>query len=406
MKHKLKILCLLVLISIVGCSSGGEDVLIPPSNIDDPFGPDLLAVDDQYSTFRNQVLSVGNNNGVLANDFICCDGVEIRFPTVSNSGGTVAGRPDGSFTYTPPTGFIGTDSFAYELEDEIETTVGEVLIAVNERPVPDEAIVDSALGNDNTGNATTGAPFATIQAAVNAAGPNQRVLVRPGNGQAYLGAVTLRDGQILVGQGFEGIFPQGTVQVQMRGPINMADDCKVTGFRVEAQGTSAVVASAAADGEIVLCELSSTSDYALDLNGAVGTWFVDDNIVENSVGGLESALVGNDQLILSLLGNTFRNNDVSAVQLSAEGTSDLSIELNNNTMTSHQAGLAVNIESFDSAGVCLDLVSNDNDNTYRLNRNSGSFQVEQLAQLEQLNQGTVQELGTALESVADGFCGF
>jgi hypothetical protein len=86
-----------------------------------------LAVADAYSTTRNTPLSIGAP-GVLSND-TDDDSPAAAQPVVISAGprgavlvtgpttGTVTLKADGSFTYTPKSGFTGTDSFTYKTND-------------------------------------------------------------------------------------------------------------------------------------------------------------------------------------------------------------------------------------------------------------------------------------------------
>ncbi len=82
-----------------------------------------LARDDNYTTALNTALT-GNN--VLTNDFGLPSPAVVSFgPSanaattaaggtgISDNGGTIAVNSNGTFTYTPATGFTGTDKFAY-----------------------------------------------------------------------------------------------------------------------------------------------------------------------------------------------------------------------------------------------------------------------------------------------------
>lgn len=82
-----------------------------------------LAKDDSYSTPFNTALT-GNN--ILTNDFGLPAVTVVSFGPVKNAAATAAGgsgssdngatvvvNPDGTFSYTPPSGFIGIDKFAY-----------------------------------------------------------------------------------------------------------------------------------------------------------------------------------------------------------------------------------------------------------------------------------------------------
>jgi RHS repeat-associated protein len=72
-----------------------------------------LAVDDSYATTKDNPLTV-MPSGVLANDRDA-HSTDILTARLSRAAfrGTVDLNPDGSFTYTPDPGFVGTDSFLY-----------------------------------------------------------------------------------------------------------------------------------------------------------------------------------------------------------------------------------------------------------------------------------------------------
>ncbi|HUE90061.1 MAG TPA: Ig-like domain-containing protein [Vicinamibacterales bacterium] len=75
-----------------------------------------VAVDDAYVTDRNTQLVVGAP-GVLVNDTEDVDSPatsrRLLRITAGPSNGVLAAAPDGGFTYTPETGFVGTDTFTY-----------------------------------------------------------------------------------------------------------------------------------------------------------------------------------------------------------------------------------------------------------------------------------------------------
>jgi large repetitive protein len=75
-----------------------------------------LAVDDTFTVARN---SVGNSLDVLANDFkISGETITVVRVGTSSAGGLVQIGPNGlTVTYTPPQGFIGQDTFTYEMRN-------------------------------------------------------------------------------------------------------------------------------------------------------------------------------------------------------------------------------------------------------------------------------------------------
>ena len=80
------------------------------------YGGPVWSFDDQFTVIHDITLTVAAA-GVLANDW-GQDGDSLSSSLISDvSNGTLTLNADGSFTYTPDTRFIGTDSFTYEATD-------------------------------------------------------------------------------------------------------------------------------------------------------------------------------------------------------------------------------------------------------------------------------------------------
>lgn len=89
-----------------------------------------VATNDSYSTAKDTVLTV-DAPGVLGNDSDA-DGDTLSVTSSTKpSGGAVTVNADGSFTYTPAAGFIGTDSFDYVVSDGNLTAAATVTITVS-----------------------------------------------------------------------------------------------------------------------------------------------------------------------------------------------------------------------------------------------------------------------------------
>ncbi|HEX7095353.1 MAG TPA: Ig-like domain-containing protein, partial [Acidimicrobiales bacterium] len=95
-----------------------------------------VAADDAYSVRANQVLTIAAP-GLLANDTDADNDILTLAFLTTAAHGTVVAFDDGSFTYTPDTGFIGTDSFTYATTDGVvNSNVATVTISVqDEAPV-------------------------------------------------------------------------------------------------------------------------------------------------------------------------------------------------------------------------------------------------------------------------------
>ena len=198
-----------------------QDVTITITGEGDNAPPD--AVDDAYAVVGNATLTVDANDGVLAND---TDDAGVgtgpgeanvtAFDAVSANGGSVTVNPDGSFSYAPPAGFTGADSFTYTLTDaEGETDTATVTINVG--PAQVWFIDNAAVGSANLG--TQADPYTSI-AAFNAAqgspggpGTGDTIYLREGTGTyAEADGINLLDGQVLVGGGQDLVIGAETIE--------------------------------------------------------------------------------------------------------------------------------------------------------------------------------------------------
>ena len=93
------------------CDSATVDVTVASVNDD----PD--AVDDVYSTVEDVPLSV-SAPGILGNDTdVDGDGLTVDSVDTTGLAGNLSWNPNGAFTYTPTSGFVGATSFSYTVGD-------------------------------------------------------------------------------------------------------------------------------------------------------------------------------------------------------------------------------------------------------------------------------------------------
>ena len=124
------------------------------------------ATDDSFTVQQDNVLTTEN---VLSNDNLGDEPTIVSsFDTTSAQGGTVTHSGNGIFVYTPETGFSGTDSFTYTIEDaDGDTSTATVTITVTPNLLP-LAVSDTfeaqseitlttgtVLANDTMGDADT-----------------------------------------------------------------------------------------------------------------------------------------------------------------------------------------------------------------------------------------------------------
>jgi hypothetical protein len=93
-----------------------------------------VAVNDNYDAVEDIFLSVPAP-GVLANDTDSETNPLVAIMVTSPTSGTVTLNSDGSFTYTPDAGYVGTDSFAYKANDgTADSNEANVSININNTP--------------------------------------------------------------------------------------------------------------------------------------------------------------------------------------------------------------------------------------------------------------------------------
>ncbi len=90
------------------------------------------AVSDSYRVAAGQTLDVAAAEGVLANDLDSTDDALEAALVGDVKHGSLALKPDGSFTYMPAAGFLGSDLFTYRAADgELASDTAEVTIIVH-----------------------------------------------------------------------------------------------------------------------------------------------------------------------------------------------------------------------------------------------------------------------------------
>jgi VCBS repeat-containing protein len=110
-----------------------------------------VAVDDSYDAYEDSTLSVSVAAGVLLND-TDPDGHALAAILMSDvSNGSLVLNSNGSFSYTPNPGFVGTDSFTYNANDGLlYSGIATVTITVYPINHPPVAVDDSYSVDENT----------------------------------------------------------------------------------------------------------------------------------------------------------------------------------------------------------------------------------------------------------------
>ena len=168
-----------------------------------------VAVNDSYTATGNVGITIPAASGVKANDFDDnLAGATITAGSFATTqSGTIVLAADGSFTYTPPVGFTGSDTYIYTLNDG--NPVGGSI------PTTNTATITITVSNmiwfvDNTGGGTGGAgnlanPFKRLTDFNLSAGPQAgHVVFVKNTGTQYGGGIVLKNNMYLFGSGHTG----------------------------------------------------------------------------------------------------------------------------------------------------------------------------------------------------------
>jgi hypothetical protein len=348
---------------------------------------------------------------VLVNDTVPGGPLRVAFPSVTTRGGQVTlGGDSGAFTYTPAQGFVGPDAFVYEVSNGFGTSRATVTIAVTLGVQGPGVFVDSVSGSDETGNFASGSPFATVQAAVTAAGPGGDIVVFPGRG-TYTGTVNLLNGQRLLGFASGLVNAQGADRPTLSGPLVLADGNTVASIRVVRTEGIAIDGDDQVDGTITGCQVANTSNggTGIQIRSIAGNWSIQENTVTQTDGiGIDMDTQGSDVAVVRVNDNSITGSRLFGLGLAAFGQSRLTVQVNDNVLTDNVGLFSVLAISTGSSTLSLQILGNQNDSVYRFDRTSAqaTLNVERFSELQTLNSGTVAVTQLPVTDVPAGFCGF
>ena len=170
-----------------------------------------VAVDDTYASTGNVGIDVAVLGGLITGDSdpdLPAQDLSFTAETVASAqGGSASIAADGSFTYTPPAGYTGPDTFVYTLNDALAgSDTGLVTVTVADMIW---FIDNSAIA---AGNGTLAAPFNTLagfeavngSGGVNAPAAGSCIFIDNVNAVDYTGPLTLENTQVVIGKGAVG----------------------------------------------------------------------------------------------------------------------------------------------------------------------------------------------------------
>lgn len=158
-----------------------------------------VGVNDSYSVMGNVSISVPVGAGLLANDINPGGGLmTVSGVITAGTQGNVTFNADGSFTFNPSPGYTGTTSFDYIVGNGMLTDTGTVSLSVT-NPI---WFIDNS--QPTNGDGRLGTPFnsiANFNSGASGGAASDAIFIYRQTATNYSGALTLKSGQIVIGQG-------------------------------------------------------------------------------------------------------------------------------------------------------------------------------------------------------------
>ena len=146
-----------------------------------------MAVADSYTAVAGSPLTVAAP-GVLSND-TDADSNTLTAALVTNpANGTLTLNPNGSFTYTPNSGFNGSDSFTYRANDGTDNS-SAATVSISVQSITPGTVVNGSFEDDETGWTMSGNRIVTSSSAPYTATNGSKLMV-------FNGAQTTPDAEI------------------------------------------------------------------------------------------------------------------------------------------------------------------------------------------------------------------
>ena len=261
----------------------------------------------------------------------------------STNGGSYSVATDGSFTYVPAAGFVGTDTFPFSVTDSQDSTSGTVSIPVANRVWYIRDVVDANNGAGGDGRSTNA--FDSI-AAYNAATTNSGdyIFVFRGNtGTTPLsGGFTLKNGQKLLGEGvglnIASTPTPLTIAAGLKPRINNASGNAVS---ISAVGVSSNNRQNVEVRGLDLSGSVNAVDVTSDTSNIVGVTITDNTVSGAGVEGFDLS-----DGSAGAFPATFNNNTITATGNGIDarvlgGATALTLDISNQTVTSSASGIVV-----------------------------------------------------------------
>ena len=271
-------------------------------------------VSDGHSSPTTPFTADGTN--ILTNDQ---SNAAITITAVTNAttvnNGTITITANGKFTYSPPVGFTGADTYVYtgtsngvSATATITFNVANVIWYVN----------NTYAGANGTANGTSHRPYTDVASAETASAINQTIYVHTGSGNTT-GAAALKSGQSLIGAG--SALNIGTLSIgagtkpTLSGGITLANNITATGFDMSTAGANAITGTSVTGVSVNIGNVTATTGAGIVLGGAGNNVSITFASLTNS-GAMYGATILSTAGSVNINGGTITNSTAAAFNIS------------------------------------------------------------------------------------------
>jgi Bacterial Ig domain len=334
-----------------------------------------LALPDSYASTGNVGITIPAASGLKANDFDDnIPGLTITAGTFATTqGGSIMISADGSFMYTPPAGFTGSDTYTYTLNDANGVGGGV--------PATDLGLVTMTVSNliwfiDNSSVAATSdgrltSPFKTLADFNTGSATVGDLTYIEHTGTNYTGGIVLQDNERLYGEGHTGAANLSGVL-----PFTLAPNSKTL---PNINGSRPVITNSSGDGVTLAMnnnlrgfDVGNCSDFGMDNSStnSIGNLVASEVAITNTTGGGFDASNGSGASMNAVFGSISSTGGVNGINLTNSagtftvnggtitnptGTGVLisggSVVFNSSAVITDNSGFAVDVDNHDSGNV-------------------------------------------------------
>ncbi|MBS2037269.1 hypothetical protein JST97_19940 [bacterium] len=309
------------------------------------FANQAYLLNDNYEAFSGATLRVAPGVGIGANDAL--NGFTLQAGSFTTTqGGTLNLASDGSFTYTPASGFTGLDSLDYQ----VGTSSAQVRFNVNRR----------AFFVDNTasagGNGSQARPFNRLSDALTAADrDNDLIFLFRGdgssNGLGAGGTIRLgRTGLWLVGEGAGlttaqgSIVPSGGFPVLSEPVLAAANSISISGIESRAAVDGPISALDVVNFSLTKSRILNSTRLAVQISNVTGSLQLNANLLEAPDGqrttGIDLRFTSGSSQV-QCLGNSFLSRSSiggDGLRIFNRTSANVSVQADNNLVSAATPG--------------------------------------------------------------------